>query len=105
MAGNEQYRERHELSDDVAAAGEALVPAVTEALEQLRLAGPATEDEVRATLESLGLASVRTRSGAGDVLFGASAPEGGCLFGAVEAEAVTVEVGGVIMDGGCLPAQ
>ncbi|CAM3807695.1 hypothetical protein OCAE111667_26700 [Occultella aeris] len=104
MEGNEEYRQRHDLPDDVATAAEALVPAVTEALEQLRLAGPATEDDVRAALESLGLASVQTRSGAG-IAFGAAAPEGGCVFGAVEADAVTVEVGGVIMDGGCLPAQ
>ena len=29
---------------------------------------------------------------------------GGCLFGAVTPEGVQVEVGGFIMDGGCLPA-
>lgn len=38
------------------------------------------------------------------VAFGAAAPEGGCIFGEVSADVLTVEIGGIIMDGGCLPA-
>jgi hypothetical protein len=104
-SGNEQYRQRRDLPEDAVAASEALVSATTASLERLRVAGPVSQDDVRAALDELGLLSVQTRTGAGDVLFGAVAPEGGCVFGAVEAEAVTVEVGGGIMDGGCLPAQ
>uniref|UniRef100_UPI003B3AFB3B hypothetical protein n=1 Tax=Pseudactinotalea sp. TaxID=1926260 RepID=UPI003B3AFB3B len=73
--------------------------------EDLRLAGPPTEGGVSATLESLGLASAQTRSGASAVAFGVVAPGGGCVFGVVDAETVTAEFGGYIMDGGCLPAQ
>ncbi len=106
MALNDLYRQRIELPADVTADITAYVVPVTDALEELREAGPPfTEAAVRAALEAEGLASVQTRSGAGDVLFGAQPPAGGCVYGALEAEQVTVEAGGYIMDGGCLPAQ
>lgn len=105
MDSNERYRDRMDVPDDVAAAGEALLPDVIEALEELRLAGPPTEGGVSATLESLGLAAAQTRSSASAVAFGVVAPDGGCVFGVVDAETVTAEFDGYIMDGGCLPAQ
>jgi hypothetical protein len=105
MALNDRYRQRMELPDDASTAAQAVVPAATQALEALRAADDLTEDAVRTALESVGLRDVQTRSGAGDVLFGAVPPEGGCVYGAVEAEQVTVDVGGYILDGGCLPAQ
>ena len=51
-----------------------------------------------------GLAGVQTLGDERAVAFGAAAPEGGCIFGEVSADTLTVEIGGVIMDGGCLPA-
>jgi hypothetical protein len=106
MARNDLYRQRIDLPADAQAGADVFVEPVTDALEELRAAGPPfTEDGVRAALEAEGLLSVQTRSGAGDVLFGAQPPTGGCVYGALEAERVTVDVGGYIMDGGCLPAQ
>lgn len=63
-----------------------------------------TADAVVDLLEAEGLSSVQTRESAGHVLFGAVAATGGCVFGAVTPEAVTIDVGGGIADGGCLPA-
>jgi hypothetical protein len=106
MALNDLYRQRIDLPADAQESADMFVEPVTAALEELRAEGPPfTEDGVRAALEAEGLLSVQTRSGAGDVLFGAQPPAGGCVYGALEAERVTVDVGGYIMDGGCLPAQ
>lgn len=105
MALNDLYRQRADLTPEQAEASVGHIDAARTALEELRAAGSWPEDDVRAALEGVGLADVQTRSGAGDVLFGAVPPEGGCIYGAVEAEQVTVDAGGYIMDGGCLPAQ
>lgn len=106
MAQNEMYRQRMELGAEARAANERLVAPITAALEALRTAdGGFSEEGVRTALADAGALAIQTRTGAGDVLFGAAGPTGGCVYGAVEAERVTVEVGGIIMDGGCLPAQ
>lgn len=106
MAQNDLYRERMEVDADTQAAGDELVPPVTAALEDLRASGvPLSDGAVAEALASAGVAAVpQTRAAAGDVLFGV-AVGGGCLYGAVTPEAVSVDVGGFIMDGGCLPAQ
>ncbi len=106
MAQNDLYRERIGVDAETQAAGQALVAPVRAALEELRAAGePLSEAAVGEALASAGVREVpQTRAAAGDVLFGV-AVGGGCLYGAVTPEAVSVEVGGFIMDGGCLPAQ
>jgi hypothetical protein len=71
----------------------------------VRLSGAITQEAVAQAISEAGPSDPQVRESAGDVLFGVSAPEGGCVFGAVTAEAVQIEVGGYIMDGGCLPAQ
>ncbi|WP_203135766.1 hypothetical protein [Microbacterium sp. JZ31] len=106
MAENDRYRQRIPLGEEAAAAAAEHLPAVRRGLESLRTGGTAlTAAAVTEVLQDAGLASVQTRAAAGDVLFGATAPDGGCVFGAVTPEAVTAEIGGGIMDGGCLPAQ
>ena len=65
---------------------------------------PITEDAVRTALLDAGASDVQLRASAGAVLFGAGVA-GGCLYGAVDENAVSVELGGFILDGGCLPAQ
>lgn len=102
MALNEQYRERMPLDEGYAAS---LAPLVEDVRARLGAVPAGDEAAARAALEDAGLTAVQSRSGAGDVLFGAVPPDGGCVYGAVEPDAVTVEVGGFIMDGGCLPAQ
>ena len=64
---------------------------------------PFTEDAVREAVGDAGFASdsIQTRDDHRDVLFGIGV-EGGCVFGAVTTEAVSIDVGGYIMDGGCL---
>ena len=105
MAENDRYRERMELSEDAAAAGEELAAPLRTQLEEVRTSGTITADVVTRTIEDAGLPQPQFREEGGIVLFGVTAPDGGCLFGTVSPEAVTVEVGGYIMDGGCLPAQ
>lgn len=106
MAQNDLYRERMDIDAQTRADGESLVAPVTAALEALRASGGAiTERAVAEALSGAGVEGVpQTRAAAGDVLFG-TAVGGGCLFGAVTPEAVSVEVGGFILDGGCLPAR
>lgn len=105
MAANDSYRQRIDLAPDAQSAAETLVPDAHAELERARAAGVPTEQAVRAALESVGLRDVQTRDGGTGVLFGAAAPHGGCLYGVVDASEVTVDAGGYIRDGGCLPAQ
>ncbi|WP_456286135.1 hypothetical protein M1D46_16580 [Microbacterium sp. JZ70] len=106
MAQNDAYRQRGELDPAVEEAARDIAEAAADDLEALRTSGePVTADAVVDLLEAEGLSSVQTREGAGHVLFGAVAATGGCVFGAVAPEAVTIDVGGGIADGGCLPAQ
>lgn len=105
MAQNEVYRERMELSEEASAAMEGKVEPLHTSLEELRASGTFTEETVTQAITDAGLEHPQIREAYGDVLFGVAGPEGGCLFGAVTPEAVSVELGGYIMDGGCLPAQ
>ena len=105
MAQNERYRERMELPEEAAAAAQEFVAPVQAGLEEIRVSGTISIETVEQVITDAGLPQPQLRSGAGDVLFGVAGPEGGCVFGAVTPEEVTIEVGGNIMDGGCLPAQ
>lgn len=105
MAQNDRYRERMELSAEAAEAATAPAAALHPILEELRISGPVSVDAVEQAISDAGLEHAQVREDHGDVLFGVDGPEGGCVFGAVTADDVSVEVGGYIMDGGCLPAQ
>jgi hypothetical protein len=107
MAQNELYRQRMDMDDASKAAGAVLLAEATTALQTLQTeGGPVTGDTVRAALEQAGAAEVQIREGAGDVLFGAAIP-GGCVYGDIDGPTgvLTIDLGGFIMDGGCLPAQ
>lgn len=82
-----------------------IAEAVTERLEELRSRGDVTVEAVEAALHAGGLVSAQVRDDYGRILFGASGPAGGCVFGEVADGGVSVDVGGYILDGGCLPAQ
>ncbi|WP_422213499.1 hypothetical protein [Microbacterium sp.] len=105
MAQNERHRDRMELSEDAAAAMDGHVESLGTAMEALRSSGTFSEQTVAQVISDAGLPHPQVREDDGDVLFGVAGPEGGCLFGAVTPEAVSIELGGYIMDGGCLPAQ
>lgn len=105
MAQNDRYRERLEMTPDDQAGNADAIAGATAALESVRTAGaPFTEEAVRAALESAGIRDVQVRADYGRILFGAGV-SGGCVYGSLDESSVTVELGGYILDGGCLPAQ
>jgi len=105
MAQNDRYRERMELSDEAAAAAAQPVSDLRGHLETLRTEGEISIRAVEAALGEVGLLDAVVRGDERAVEFAATAPEGGCVFGEVRPDSVSVEAGGYIMDGGCLPAQ
>lgn len=105
MASNETYRDRMPQPDAGRMTGEALIEQVTAALTELRNSGATlTEDAVGAALVNAGVIEkhIQMLGGARAIAFGAAVDGGGCVFGSITAETVTVDVGGFIMDGGCL---
>ena len=104
MGLNEQYRQRYPLDEGYVASVAPIAEDARGRLEAVRNEG-VDEEAIGAALEAAGLVAVQSRSSHGDVVFGAMLPEGGCVYGAVAPTTVTVDVGGFIMDGGCLPAQ
>jgi hypothetical protein len=83
-------------------ANEALVAAATTGLQALQATGAVTEDAVRDALEKAGAAEVETRVVGDSLLFGAEVA-GGCVYGSVGASgSVSIDLGGVNADGGCL---
>ncbi|WP_431798465.1 hypothetical protein [Microbacterium kunmingense] len=105
MAANDGYQERMPLSDDAVAANRELLPEVVVALDSLRSDGAVTPESVVATLSEAGLTDVQTRGDASGLLFGAMGVAGGCFYGEISLQTVQIEVGGLILDGGCLPAR
>lgn len=105
MAENDRYRERIDIGEEAEKSGAALVRQVEAALEALRSEGEIRADDVAAALEATGATSPQVREDYGRILFGAVAPTGGCVFGDISDDTVSVDIGGFIMDGGCLPAQ
>jgi len=114
MAANQRYRDRYEIGADVADAGAPYAASVRAGLGELRDSAHITADAVREVLHDSGLSatSIQTIGDVGAVEFGAMMPTevggpdvGVCLFGEVSADRLAVEVGGVVMDGGCVPSR
>ena len=105
MAQNDTYRQRMDISDETRAAAEEAIEKVQPALDALRTSGDISTDAVVAVMTDAGLMSTQTVGGRRGVAFGVVGPKGGCIFGEVSADALIIEAGGYIMDGGCLPAQ
>ncbi|MGU3643454.1 hypothetical protein ACLBXX_00685 [Microbacterium sp. C23T] len=83
-------------------ANEALVAAATTGLQALQATGAVTEDAVRNALEKAGAAAIETRVVGDSLLFGAEV-SGGCVYGSVGTSgAVSIDLGGLNADGGCL---
>jgi len=104
MAQNDRYRDRVDLSEASRAAAEQPANEIRTALETLRTSGDLSVDAVEDAIADAGLSDIQIIGDDRAVAFGVAAPEGGCIFGEVSADVLTVEVGGIIMDGGCLPA-
>lgn len=113
MRSNDLYRERIDVTAETRKDGHAIARSVLENLEALRSAGNVfTESMVESALAEAGLdpSGTRVREDYGSILFGAtfaptSSSVAGCIHGSASLESITVEVGGLIADGGCLPAQ
>jgi hypothetical protein len=105
MAANDRHRERTEIDDATRSGNADTVSAVTTALDEVRTAGTLDEVGVHDALISAGLSDVQLHSEPGRILFGAIGPVGGCVYGQISEDDLSVDVGGFIMDGGCLPAQ
>ncbi|MCC2033226.1 hypothetical protein [Microbacterium allomyrinae] len=104
MAQNDVYRERFEMDAADQAANADLAAAVATALQGLDRSA-LTEESVTSAITDAGVeGSVQLHGDARAYAFGA-AVAGGCVFGQVDQTAVSVELGGFIRDGGCLPAQ
>ena len=101
MAQNERYRDRMEMSAASRAAAEEAVVALRPALEQLRAKGEVSPDSVQVALQDAGLDGIEMIGDERGTEFSANGPEGGCIFGVVSDDPLTVEVGGYVMDGGC----
>jgi hypothetical protein len=106
MAQNERYRERTEMTDADAATNQRTLADAQTALAARLVMDAATEQSVRAAFAEAGVTDVQTRVQGSTVLFGAGVP-GGCIVGSAGSgvESLTIELGGFILDGGCLPAQ
>jgi hypothetical protein len=105
MAQNDRHRERTDLDQNGRAEAERAAVPVTTALEALRADGALTGESVEQAIRGAGLTSVQVRDDYGRYLFGATAPAGGCVFGEISTDTLSVEVGGFILDGGCLAMQ
>lgn len=107
---NKMFRERHPLPADLAAANVRCVDEVRAGLTELDDTHRVDVVAVTNVLVKVGLSNPTVRRpgrldiGPGDGLIFARHTGAGCLFGSVSRTDVTVEVGGGILDGGCLPA-
>lgn len=107
MRANDAYRQRSELppewQGDAVEHRDRIAAALTEAVA----AGPLTVDDARAALEPLGYDDVQAHGSSevagGGLAIGVSTGKG-CVYGEVRGTEVTLDVGGGIADGGCLPA-
>lgn len=109
MRSNEAYRQRFRLPADVQAAAEQHRERITAALQEAANRGPLGERDVSRVLAPVGYpASAVQAYGRSDVGGGLAvgvSTGSGCVYGGVRQKTVTLEVGGGIADGGCLPAQ
>lgn len=105
-ASNEAYRQRTGTPESDAEAARS-VPAVEAALDPVADGSAVEGDEVVAALEAAGFETVQVsdRTAGGDVAavvgVGVAVP-GGCVYGTIAPDAVTLDAGGPIADGGCL---
>lgn len=104
---NEAYRQRVGSPESHAQAALS-VPDVQAALEPLASGEPVDQDDVVSALVAAGFEDVQVHGGSvltsdtsTHVGVGVGVP-GGCVYGAVGPDGVTLEAGGPIADGGCL---
>lgn len=109
MRANEAYRQRVELSKDLQAKAGTHLVGIKSALEGALKTGPVDRPSAVRVLTPLGYdASSVQAYGRSNVPGGFAigvATDAGCVFGGIRGEAVVLETGGGIADGGCLPAQ
>lgn len=105
MRLNEAYRQRAELAPSDADAGRIARDRIQAELEDLAQ-HPLTAADVERPLARLGHVDVQAYGRSdepGGLAVGVSVA-GGCVYGSVRGSSVELRVGGMIADGGCLPA-
>jgi hypothetical protein len=109
MRANEAYRQRFELPQGAKAKAEEhrkrIAAALRGAVEKTPLDQPGTA-RVLAPLgyDANSVQAYGRSDGPGGLAFGIST-DAGCVYGGIRGKAVVLETGGIIADGGCLPAQ
>ena len=104
---NEAYRQRGDLTIENRFLAERDRVRIAEILADVAASGRLGGADVVAILRAAGFPDTVAYGGSetgGGVAFG-TALENGCAYGSVRGAEVTVEIGGAIADGGCLPAQ
>lgn len=107
MRANDAYRQRGDLPPDLRDRALDHRDVIAAALGEAAAAGPLTAEQARDLLVPLGYEGVQAygSSDAGGGLAVGVSTGSGCVHGGVRGTEVTLEVGGGIADGGCLPAE
>jgi hypothetical protein len=107
---NKAFRDRYALSAAAQARNQPCADAVRAALEDLRRRNRYDDKAIVEVLTAVGLTGAVARpagrldvAGNGGLLFAGWTGQA-CVFGEHGPAATTVDVGGIIKDGGCLPA-
>jgi hypothetical protein len=106
---NEAYKERFTLPKGLQETAETHRKRVTAALQKAVSEGPLDRTGVARVLEPLGYDNSSVEAygrsdGPGGLAFGISTGAG-CVYGGIRGRVIRLEAGGIIADGGCLPAQ
>jgi len=108
MRANEAYRQRSPLSQGLQARAEYHRERITAALQKAVEAGSLDQFDAPRILAPFGYdaSSVQSygRSDVGGGLAVGVSTDAGCVYGGVRGNAVDLQTGGGIADGGCLPA-
>jgi len=108
-ANNEAYRQRFTLPKGIQETAETHRKRVTVALQKAVNEGPLDRTGVASVLAPLGYDNSSVEAygrsdGPGGLAFGVSTGAG-CVYGGIRGHLIRLEVGGIIADGGCLPAR
>jgi hypothetical protein len=110
QAANKSFRNRLPLRTEVYEANRPVADRVLAGLQRLRAEQRYDADSIRQVLVDAQLIDVTVRprgrldTGGGDGLIFAGTGNRACVFGEHGPTSTTVDIGGPIMDGGCLPA-
>lgn len=108
-ANNEAYRQRFELPQGLQAKAENHRKRIAAALQEAVKKTPLDRPGAASVLSPLGYVADSVQAygrsdGPGGLALGVST-DAGCVYGGIRGKVVVLETGGIIADGGCLPAN